>query len=330
LRPRPASLQPLSLKALHLDRNQLGFEGAVVFSKALQGRPAPGCRLQVLTLRENRLGDGGVGAIAEALEHNMVLKELDLSSNEVGDLGAQSMGLLLKKEPRLAALSLKSNQIGDEGAEALAQGMEQNSWLEELDLSKNHIKMLGVSKLCAALEHNGYLNNLVLEGNEVKIDIIESVEQLAADVMLRRERQPPKIKALHVEEIQSPRENASETEAESESSNSSASEEAREEEPAVIKRDKQDNDTMSLVDDFVQRFLSPHPEARLEAGGSEDEKDSVATGSRMDDRGEQLRPGSAGARPPRPLESKVLQFSSTVHWHTGQLYCAKHSSIFMF
>eukprot|EP00434_Breviolum_minutum_P005351 symbB.v1.2.004719.t1/scaffold273.1/size250767/19 len=115
LRPRPASLQPLSLKALHLDRNQLGFEGAVVFSKALQGRPAPGCRLQVLTLRENGLGDGGVGAIAEALEHNMVLKELDLSSNEVGDLGAQSMGLLLKKEPRLAALSLKSNQIGDEG-----------------------------------------------------------------------------------------------------------------------------------------------------------------------------------------------------------------------
>eukprot|EP00434_Breviolum_minutum_P005352 symbB.v1.2.004720.t1/scaffold273.1/size250767/20 len=139
------------------------------------------------------------------------------------------------------------------------------------------------------------------------MDIIESVEQLAADVMLRRERQPPKIKALHVEEIQSPRENASETEAASESSNSSASEEAREEEPAVIKRDKQDNDTMSLVDDFVQRFLSPHPEAaRLDAGGNEDEMNPPATGSRRDDRGERLvpRPGSAGARPPRPLESK--------------------------
>ena len=46
--------------------NLLGFDGAVALSRGLRGWPAPGCRLQVLTLRENRLGDGGVGAIAEA------------------------------------------------------------------------------------------------------------------------------------------------------------------------------------------------------------------------------------------------------------------------
>ena len=46
--------------------NLLGFDGAVALSRGLRGWPAPGCRLQVLTLRENRLGDGGVGALAEA------------------------------------------------------------------------------------------------------------------------------------------------------------------------------------------------------------------------------------------------------------------------
>ncbi|CAL1129913.1 unnamed protein product [Cladocopium goreaui] len=203
----PAAAGPRNpLTMLHLDRNLLGFDGAVALSRGLRGWPAPGCRLQVLTLRENRLGDGGVGAIAEALEDNVALKELDLSSNEVGDLGGQSMGLLLQKDPRLASLSLKSNHISDAGAEALAQGLEKNSWLEELDLSENHIKMAGVGKLCAALEHNGTLETLVLEGNEVKSDILDSVEQLATDVMVRRERlerQPPKI-AVTIEEPESP------------------------------------------------------------------------------------------------------------------------------
>ena len=40
--------------------NQLGFEGAVVFSKALHGRPAPGCRLQaqqILSAREGRISN---------------------------------------------------------------------------------------------------------------------------------------------------------------------------------------------------------------------------------------------------------------------------------
>lgn len=262
----PAAAGPRNpLTMLHLDRNLLGFDGAVALSRGLRGWPAPGCRLQVLTLRENRLGDGGVGAIAEALEDNVALKELDLSSNEVGDLGGQSMGLLLQKDPRLASLSLKSNHISDAGAEALAQGLEKNSWLEELDLSENHIKMVGVGKLCAALEHNGTLETLVLEGNEVKSDILDSVEQLATDVMVRRERlerQPPKIKAVTIEEPESPV--ASDSEVES-SRGSSASEEAREEEPPVV--DRVNHDTMTLVDNFVQRFLSPNPgEAALPGG----------------------------------------------------------------
>eukprot|EP00438_Fugacium_kawagutii_P031990 Skav227519 [mRNA] locus=scaffold2269:65549:72877:- [translate_table: standard] len=137
------SMNRRALRVLHLDRNLFGFDGAV------------------LTLRENRLGDGGVGAISE-----------------VGDLGAQSLGLLLQKEPRLSSLCLKGNGIGDVvavvraesqqitwalggdagaatvvqpsraaqkqmRAEALAQGVQKNSWLEELDLSKNQIKMVG-------------------------------------------------------------------------------------------------------------------------------------------------------------------------------------------
>eukprot|EP00435_Cladocopium_sp_Y103_P056823 s935_g19.t1 len=308
----PASGPRRALMMLHLDRNLLGFDGAVALSKGLRGWPAPGCRLQVLTLRENRLGDGGVGAIAEALEDNVALKELDLSSNEVGDLGGQSMGLLLQKDPRLASLSLKSNHIGDAGAEALAQGLEKNSWLEELDLSENQIKMVGVSKLCAALEHNGTLDTLELGGNEVKSDILESVEDLATDVMLRRERlerQPPKIKAVTIEEPESPI--ASDSEVES-SRGSSASEEAREEEPPVV--DRVNHDTTTLVDNFVQRFLSPNPgevgTAALPEGDQRATPGQPAEGAWCADEGERARPSSASARPPRP-ESKVLPRSAS-------------------
>ena len=65
-RLHPKNLKTCSFGPADHWGNLLGFDGAVALSRGLRGWPAPGCRLQVLTLRENRLGDGGVGAIAEA------------------------------------------------------------------------------------------------------------------------------------------------------------------------------------------------------------------------------------------------------------------------
>ncbi|CAJ1418155.1 unnamed protein product [Effrenium voratum] len=231
-----------NLQTLHLDRNDLGFQGAIALAPGLQLGA-----LRQLTLRECKLGDGGVGALAEALESNRTLKELDLAGNEVSDLGAESLALALEKGPRLMTLGLKTNLIGDAGAGALAKAFSKNSALEELDLGKNCITMPGISQLCAALEKNGSLRSLVLDGNEADQEVMDTVETLAADVMSRRERLPKPVPPAPPHSSDS-EDGSSPSASSDEASKRKATREVRKEK--VESGDK----TMSMVDDFVQRF----------------------------------------------------------------------------
>ncbi|CAK9019968.1 LRR and PYD domains-containing protein 14 (Nucleotide-binding oligomerization domain protein 5) [Durusdinium trenchii] len=188
------------LTVLHLDRalvdvlwegNAFGFQGAIDLAKALR---VPQCRLQAgadapggpagrWRRRSPRRGLGG--------EHG--LEGVGPGRQRGRRSGCHQFGFDAQEGRAVstAAAGFEHQPHRSLGAEALAQGLEQNDTLRELDLSRNRLKMPGVSKLCAALEHNGSLSSLLLEGNEeVKSELLESVQQLAADVSLRRERQP--------------------------------------------------------------------------------------------------------------------------------------------
>eukprot|EP00930_Biecheleria_cincta_P039764 TRINITY_DN27303_c0_g1_i1.p1 TRINITY_DN27303_c0_g1~~TRINITY_DN27303_c0_g1_i1.p1 ORF type:complete len:740 (+),score=144.77 TRINITY_DN27303_c0_g1_i1:47-2221(+) len=182
------------LRELRLDRNDLGFIGAQALAVGLGACPegqGPGCQLEVLTLRENLIGDDGVAPISEALKQNRRLKELELCGNSIGDSGAKNLGLALVMNRRLSILNLQDNRIGSDGVVGLAIGLERNSSLQELDLSNNSMGMPGMSRLCSSLAKNGTLSSLALTGNkEIEEEVVEQVQALAADLTARATAQP--------------------------------------------------------------------------------------------------------------------------------------------
>ena len=83
----------------------------------------------------------GAMAIANALEANTTLKELDLSDNSIGAEGAKAIARALEKNKTLTALDLRDNNIGDEGAIAIANALRENYSIriKRLNLNLNNI-----------------------------------------------------------------------------------------------------------------------------------------------------------------------------------------------
>jgi uncharacterized protein (TIGR02996 family) len=112
------------LRALSLDRNALGDEGAALLA------PAAG-RLATLHLTNARIGDAGARSLAEG--DGDALRDLDLCFNEIRAVGAAA----LAASPRLAHLTrldLTSNPLEAEGAVRFAERLAMPA-LRDLDLS---------------------------------------------------------------------------------------------------------------------------------------------------------------------------------------------------
>ena len=103
-------------------------------------------------LFENRsLGDGGVAAVAGALETNMTVDTLFLGGNGIGDAGAAALARALETNTSVATVFLTDNVIGDVGASALATALETNTAVAILSLSSNKIGDTGATALGRAL-----------------------------------------------------------------------------------------------------------------------------------------------------------------------------------
>jgi hypothetical protein len=77
-------------------------------------------------LQENGIGDGGAGALAEALEHNGSLATLDLRVR---------LHQWLWRAWAVLTCLVQYNGIGDDGARALAAALGQNHSLTMLHLA---------------------------------------------------------------------------------------------------------------------------------------------------------------------------------------------------
>ena len=130
-----------------------------------------------LSLRNNNISDGGAVALAQALHHNITLKELDLSTNNIIDGGAVALAQALHHNSTLKELDLSTNNISDGGAVALAQALHHNSTLKELDLFNNNISDGGVEALAQALHHNSTLKELYLFNNNISDGGVEALAQ---------------------------------------------------------------------------------------------------------------------------------------------------------
>ncbi|MBW8310331.1 MAG: hypothetical protein K0M45_11985, partial [Candidatus Paracaedibacteraceae bacterium] len=158
-----ALFQQIKSPKLNLSSKKIGDVGAQALAPALQHNII----LRELILMQNQIGAAGAQALAQALEHNTTLKGLSLSCNQIGDAGAQALAYTLQYNATLTKLILRKNKIGATGVQALADALKYNKTLTKLYLNINQISDERAQALAQALQHNTTLRNLDLNGNKI-------------------------------------------------------------------------------------------------------------------------------------------------------------------
>uniref|UniRef100_A0A8C2DF61 Uncharacterized protein n=1 Tax=Cyprinus carpio TaxID=7962 RepID=A0A8C2DF61_CYPCA len=145
-----------NLRELDLSRNQIGDSGVTEISSLLRNSQT----LQILSLKNNCITEGGCHVLAAALNSNPSnLTELDLSENKLGNPGMKIILTLFENvQCRLEKLKLNCISITDEGCAALASACNSN--LRELDLSRNQIGDSGVTEISSLLRNSQTLQIL--------------------------------------------------------------------------------------------------------------------------------------------------------------------------
>ena len=90
-----------------------------------------------LDLRCNQLGPNGGRAVAQMLQMNNSLTDLNLQKNGLSDDSCVALSKALRTNPSLTALNVRFNDVGDTGALAFADLLRVNDMLSSLDLGGN-------------------------------------------------------------------------------------------------------------------------------------------------------------------------------------------------
>lgn len=107
--------------------------------------------LKKLQLKECKLTDEHVAALAAALKQNSTLTELDLSDNELTQAACASLAEGLRDNKALKILRLSNNKCQDEGAVLIAEVLAaHNTTLTYLDMGNNGLTSTGMTPLLKA------------------------------------------------------------------------------------------------------------------------------------------------------------------------------------
>jgi len=160
---------------LDLTNNEITFEGVILLANALDNNST----LTELNLYNNRINDKGVRALAFELSiNNSTLKKLNLGFNEITDDGAQHLAQMLKTNRTLTHLWLQKNHITNRGLELLAGMLARHNWsLELLSLASN--KSISDSTV------NALVDMLKLNQSLQKLDVDECNLTDLAETKLR-------------------------------------------------------------------------------------------------------------------------------------------------
>ncbi|KAL1520689.1 hypothetical protein AB1Y20_022258 [Prymnesium parvum] len=177
-----------ALRVLALDDCRLRAEGAARVAPLLGGA-AP--RLAELSLQGNGVGNGGVAALARALEASRSLEVLRLGRNRIGDARLAALGGAVAAHPRLRLLDLSDNELRREGGRALAEATARAAALRELRLARNRLPVDAVWRLVAAAADAARLELLDARGVAVRGSDVRRVRWLTRHARLVVELDPP-------------------------------------------------------------------------------------------------------------------------------------------
>ncbi|KAF6262551.1 hypothetical protein COO60DRAFT_614938 [Scenedesmus sp. NREL 46B-D3] len=140
------------LAVLDVSQNQLGDSFVLILSEQVAGSDS----LTVLDLSENSITDDGVTVLAGVLDVDGLscpLKQLDLSFNRLQDNGCCALASMMANVP-LLALELEGNLIGDPGCVALAAALKGALCLQRLNLNHNKFSSQALAAIADAVRVN--------------------------------------------------------------------------------------------------------------------------------------------------------------------------------
>ncbi|CAF3588150.1 unnamed protein product [Rotaria socialis] len=185
-----------TLTTLDLARNKIGILGAEYFFESLQSSPVkvsleenrdfchlvePVSRIkndQSLTkFSLNKIHLKAVTAkyIADALQKNTTIKELDLSYNCIGTKEIIHFANILRENTMLITLNLNNNWLNAVSLQYLVQALKHNTTLHTLNLSYNYIGCDGVEYVTELLKTNKTLTTLDISNNQIEKTDIQSL-----------------------------------------------------------------------------------------------------------------------------------------------------------
>lgn len=132
-------------------------------------------------LRARFLRRSQMSILADSLQHNHTLTELQACHSDIDDCMAKSLASALSNNTSLTTLRLAANRIGCGGAAAFAACLTRNQHITSLDLSQNYIGNEGMRALARALVHNTTVGVLVTK-NSLLTDTVDPPGWLEAVV----------------------------------------------------------------------------------------------------------------------------------------------------
>jgi len=128
-----------------------------------------------LLLANNRLGNEGGKAIAQGLEKNFSVRELDLSENLLGQNAISSIAEMLNENQTLEKLNLSRNNLTDPDVEGLIKSLCGKTVLKELDLSHNILCDQFAEQLSNVLMTNSVLEKLSVSSNQLEVTGLQAM-----------------------------------------------------------------------------------------------------------------------------------------------------------
>jgi len=156
-------VQDCRLELLDLRRNSIGDVGAAHVAAAFKPGTDGGEAIVTLMLEHNEIREAGARALAPTVRTSQSLRHLYLSHNNMGP-GLAVVFEALRDNRKLQSLHAVQTGIQEAEAKALAKSLEGGSGLEHLDISRNRMPDSAGVALFKALTHNGRLQHLNAAG----------------------------------------------------------------------------------------------------------------------------------------------------------------------
>ena len=150
-----------SLQEINLSNCNISEKGGKAIGNALMVNRS----LQVLDLQGNPIS-AGVVHIAESLNCNHSLREINLSDCRISEEGGKAIGDALMVNRSLQVLDLHGNPISA-GVVHIAESLKCNHSLLEINLTNCVISEEGADVLGSSLKENNSLQTLILRGNNL-------------------------------------------------------------------------------------------------------------------------------------------------------------------